>query len=190
VYLSPEPLLQSPMYVRRMAQTGMGVPTYSYALNNPVRFVDPDGRSPQSRQPLNQGLGFWVDFMTPHRMRPMPPLLNNFNASSPFRSEMGCSNQGDWMRKTLAEGGYEDYRITMAGGRTGRFGLWPHQWVVAISSVDNSVLALDPWTDTVQESPFFEDADTYDWLGNYPTALGGPWESIPTYGPWPSGDWW
>ena len=35
-YLSPEPLLQSPTYVRRMAQTGMSVPTYAYALNNPI----------------------------------------------------------------------------------------------------------------------------------------------------------
>ena len=42
-YLSPEPLLQSPMYVRRMAQSGMSVPTYAYAANNPLRYVDADG---------------------------------------------------------------------------------------------------------------------------------------------------
>lgn len=42
-YLSPEPLLQSPTYLRRMAQDGMSVPTYAYALNNPVRYVDPTG---------------------------------------------------------------------------------------------------------------------------------------------------
>lgn len=41
--LSPEPLLQSPMYVRRMAQSGMSVPTYGYGLNNPLRYVDPTG---------------------------------------------------------------------------------------------------------------------------------------------------
>jgi hypothetical protein len=45
-YLSPEPLLQSPAYVRRMAQTGMSVPTYTYALNNPLRYVDRNGLDP------------------------------------------------------------------------------------------------------------------------------------------------
>ncbi|MDP1823788.1 MAG: RHS repeat-associated core domain-containing protein, partial [Archangium sp.] len=42
-YLSPEPLLQSPAYVRRMAQSGMSVPTYAYALNNPLKYIDPNG---------------------------------------------------------------------------------------------------------------------------------------------------
>ena len=45
-YLSPEPLLQSPAYVRRMAQTGLSVPTYAYALNNPLRYTDPTGKNP------------------------------------------------------------------------------------------------------------------------------------------------
>lgn len=42
-YLSPEPLLQSPDYVRRMAQSGLSVPVYAYALNNPLRYTDPTG---------------------------------------------------------------------------------------------------------------------------------------------------
>ena len=42
-YLSPEPLLQSPSYVPRMAQSGMNVPTYAYAANNPLLYTDPTG---------------------------------------------------------------------------------------------------------------------------------------------------
>ena len=42
-YLSPEPLLQSPGYVRTMAARGMQVPTYAYAANNPLRYVDSNG---------------------------------------------------------------------------------------------------------------------------------------------------
>ncbi len=42
-YLSPEPLLQQPDYVRLMAQSGMSVPTYAYAANNPLKYSDPDG---------------------------------------------------------------------------------------------------------------------------------------------------
>lgn len=42
-YLSPEPLLQNPRDVRRMAQAGMSVPTYAYAANNPLRYTDPNG---------------------------------------------------------------------------------------------------------------------------------------------------
>lgn len=36
-YLSPEPMLQSPAYIAAMAWQGMPVPTYAYALNNPLR---------------------------------------------------------------------------------------------------------------------------------------------------------
>ena len=42
-YLSPEPLLQEQMYVKGMAQQGMAVPTYAYAFNNPLSYVDPTG---------------------------------------------------------------------------------------------------------------------------------------------------
>ena len=46
-YLSPEPLLQSPAYVPgRMAQTGMSVPSYAFALNNPLKYADADGLKP------------------------------------------------------------------------------------------------------------------------------------------------
>jgi RHS repeat-associated protein len=45
-YLSPEPMLQSPAYVRRMAQGGTSTPSYAYGLNNPLRNTDPTGLYP------------------------------------------------------------------------------------------------------------------------------------------------
>ncbi len=43
-YLSPEPMLQSPNFLRGVAQQGRSLPTYAYANNNPLRFQDRDGR--------------------------------------------------------------------------------------------------------------------------------------------------
>lgn len=45
-YLSPEPLLQSPTWVTSQLRRGRQVPAYSYALNNPIRYVDRNGLNP------------------------------------------------------------------------------------------------------------------------------------------------
>ena len=45
-YLSPEPLLQEPTWVASELQEGHQVPAYSYARNNPVAYIDPDGLDP------------------------------------------------------------------------------------------------------------------------------------------------
>ncbi len=41
---SPEPLSKNPSWVASQAEAGLHVSAYSYALNNPVNYVDPDGR--------------------------------------------------------------------------------------------------------------------------------------------------
>lgn len=48
-YLSPEPYLQVPFYVRNQAAAGLSTPVYAYALNNPVFYTDPTGLSWCSR---------------------------------------------------------------------------------------------------------------------------------------------
>jgi hypothetical protein len=42
-YLSPEPLLQEPLYVLGEHLAGFTTPSYFYARNNPLAYVDPDG---------------------------------------------------------------------------------------------------------------------------------------------------
>lgn len=42
-YLSPEPLLQNPNWVRRELKSGHQVPSYAYARNNPIAYTDVTG---------------------------------------------------------------------------------------------------------------------------------------------------
>jgi hypothetical protein len=43
-HLEPEPILERPAMPTRFATAGYSLPTYSYALANPIRNTDPDGR--------------------------------------------------------------------------------------------------------------------------------------------------
>jgi len=42
-YSQPEPLLRQPRYIAAMALRSHSVPSYSYALHNPIRFFDRNG---------------------------------------------------------------------------------------------------------------------------------------------------
>ncbi|WP_084668252.1 RHS repeat-associated core domain-containing protein [Myxococcus stipitatus] len=42
-YLQSEPNQRSPRFATITARQGFGAPSYAYALNNPVNYVDPDG---------------------------------------------------------------------------------------------------------------------------------------------------
>ncbi len=46
-YLSPEPLLQYPLAVQKRAMRAQSLPTYSYALNDPLTYTDRDGFGPE-----------------------------------------------------------------------------------------------------------------------------------------------
>ena len=50
-YLSPEPMLQQPSWVKHEAEAGFTTPTYAYARNNPVRYSDATGLWPSAFTP-------------------------------------------------------------------------------------------------------------------------------------------
>lgn len=56
-YLSHEPLLQNPDWVASELQSGHPLPAYSYARNNPVMVVDPNGKTPAAAVVVGGAVG-------------------------------------------------------------------------------------------------------------------------------------
>lgn len=71
-FTGPEPFLQDPRFAALMAQRGLTTPTYAYAVNNPIKYTDPDGRFVLPLIPLavkigaaalaGAGIGFGLGF--------------------------------------------------------------------------------------------------------------------------------
>lgn len=66
----PEPLLQVPLEVAMSAMEGRSMPTYAYALNNPIGYTDPDGLQP-APAPM-PGPGPILPLLPPEMFQPHP----------------------------------------------------------------------------------------------------------------------
>jgi hypothetical protein len=82
-YLSPEPLLQDPSWVRNELEDGHQAPAYSYARNNPVSYSDPTGLSPGDKDGSTT-------------CAPGTTLLKEFPECSPVR---GICVKDDWAKR-------------------------------------------------------------------------------------------
>jgi RHS repeat-associated protein len=58
-WLSPEPMLQDPSWVKGEAQEGFSAPIYAYARNNPLRYIDPTGLYSWIDECVGAGLSVW-----------------------------------------------------------------------------------------------------------------------------------
>ena len=168
-YLQPEPLLRSPNAYVAYTRRGHSLPAYAYALNNPLRWVDLDGYSPQERSAILNQFDAAVNRMTWDANRLNAPILNNIAEMFWRGNELkACEAQASYTKSWLHSNvKLSDYELEYAGGRTGPFGLFPHQWVVATSKVDNSVIVLDPWANEAWETTWFPGSSQFEW-SNYP----------------------
>lgn len=76
-YLSPEPMLQSPTFTTSMAARGIQVPSYAYAANNPLRYVDPTGLWVSVDPQFQVAYDAMKVFLTPDELRQLTILEND-----------------------------------------------------------------------------------------------------------------
>lgn len=95
-YLSADPLLNSPNYLAAMSNSGLGVAGYAYAANNPLRYVDVDGRTTMI---FYMEMG-WL-YVDPERPGRAPYLVRATSGSA----KQGCMNDGRRSCQGTSEGG-------------------------------------------------------------------------------------
>jgi hypothetical protein len=117
-YLSPEPLLQDPNWVRDEAQDGFSTPTYAYARNNPLRYTDPTGLYAWIDECEGGGIYVFATFVQggDDRGRNQFPGLQFEPTSSTVQfwtgNQSACAdfNLALRVQKTLQQGGYGHLR--------------------------------------------------------------------------------
>lgn len=103
MYLSPEPMLQKPRWVRSEAKKGYATPPYAYARNNPLRLVDQTGFAPGNWFPSAEAAARdafqWIDqnqfvlatngelgtniFSIPNGLGPLEPTWQGYTYAPP-----------------------------------------------------------------------------------------------------------
>ena len=96
-YLSPEPMLQDPDYVRGMAQLGYSTPTYAYASNNPITHTDPTGLLDPGVSGLPAGVTpAGTGLYRPMAGQPDPPWVNALQTPKPKRMTINLIDPTTW----------------------------------------------------------------------------------------------
>lgn len=78
-YLSPEPLLQNPEWLKAKVELGQQVPAYGYAANNPIGNTDEDGLQPRPSGPNTASFCS----LNPGACAPRPPSQPSFCTLNP-----------------------------------------------------------------------------------------------------------
>ncbi|GMU63471.1 MAG: hypothetical protein AMXMBFR34_52340 [Myxococcaceae bacterium] len=126
-YLSPEPMLQDPEYVRDVAQQGLSLPTYAYAANNPLMYTDETGLYPFPSDEFTECYRMCLDKTGRVSQYLLPIMPVHKTWVPPFRFTPFGGGSNEWTTPLSSAG-------NMAGGRSsaigsglrtaGRIGAW------------------------------------------------------------------
>lgn len=126
-YLSPEPMLQEPAFIRDAARQGLSLPTYAYAANNPLKYTDETGLYPFPSDEFTECYSRCLDGTGRISGYLVPIMPVHKTWVPPFRFTPFGGGSNEWTTPLSSAGG-------MAGGRSswwgsgmreaGRIGAW------------------------------------------------------------------